>query len=239
MRKALSVSAILDRIYDGEFLAVVYPDSKGGGVAAVNVAYWEGQQNVSPRLRELIGAHTAAYQAHEAALDKREDMETFYPKHAKPRMLLINKGRWMEVNPRFCEPWWSVRDNLHEDISVTYDRFRSSVPQELSDTVRTEAITDLNRQQRAAYRRLVKLLDEIAEEQERLGFLAVENEVRGTMSTEIEAMRELLSYPCRNMAECRVRAEHITSRSGYLDSAKMGEGMFDAFLDSFLPPTDS
>lgn len=202
---------------------------------AVPVVDASAAADVSPRLLELIEAHTAADQAHEAALDKQEDMETFYPKHAKTRMLLVSEGSWREIEPHYSSPWWRIRDDMRDEIAKTYDRFRSSVPKALSDTVRAEAITDLNRQQRAAYRRLVKVLDEIVEEQERLGFLAVEQEVRDTMDAEIEAMRVVLSYPCRNMAECRAKAEYITSRTSYLENVEMSEGMVECLILSFLP----
>lgn len=44
-----------------------------------------------------------------------------------------------------------------------------------------------------------------------------------------------LSYPCGNIAECRAKAEYITSRYSYWENVVMNEELAECFIRSFLP----
>lgn len=187
------------------------------------------------KLSALIEAHRSAYEAFDTAIGREWEAEEHYKQNCtKGRMTEVRNGLWQEIDTCYVRHWSEYRESAREAIAREYDRLRSAVPSALSDDLRSAAITELNRGQRTAYRRLAIVINDIAAEQDALGLTEAIEALESLCQRERDAALALMSYRCETIEECRLKGAYVAECSILKEALHGSPELLDALLSSFL-----
>lgn len=186
-------------------------------------------------LPALIEAHRAAYEVFDRTIEPREKAEDRWSEQARGYTIMVPvPGGALEIQAH--STWYRVREELHAEVQRHFADLERRIPSYASDRIRAELLAEIKQAKRAAYRFAVNALRGIGEAQERAGLVSAVNAYDEAATVTDTASLAVLAYPCKTIAECRLKAEYIEHGKGIKSDLLYDDRVFiEAFLQSFLP----
>lgn len=206
-------------------------------VAAFTAGTAARADDISAELLNLIEAHRKAEADYDAALDAYEAAEVaFRDEYAEApiTMFHMHGGKHLEIRPN--EQSHYMRERMQQHVAEHFDWMRRKARGCVPEAALADVVAEINRDQRAVYRRLVKAVQWQADRHADRAYAKADFAKDAACTVEMDATRALLGYRCRNMAELAVKFAYVNSRPLIVDGIGNCDGYLDALLESFEGP---